>query len=148
MSTLKERLQEDMKLAMKSKEKAKLTTIRSILAAIKQKEIDEKIDPTDELVTQLLTKLAKQRKESIAQYQQANRDDLVEVEAFELSVIEQYLPKPLSEEEVAAVIEQAISEVGASSMKEMGRVMGVLQKSLQGKTDLSKVSQLVKEKLS
>lgn len=148
MSTLKERLQNDMKLAMKSKEKEKLTTIRSVLAAIKQKEIDEKVESTDELVTQLLTKLAKQRKESIAQYEKADRQDLLAIEAFELQVIEQYLPTPLNEEEIKQIIAETIKETSASSMKDMGRLMGALQGKLQGKADLSKVSQLVKLQLS
>lgn len=148
MSQLKSRLQEDMKSSMKAKEKEKLTTIRSILAAVKQKEIDERIEVDDAQLVQILTKLSKQRKESIAQFEKADRHDLAKHEAFELEIINQYLPKPLDEAEINAAIRQAIEQSGASSIKEMGKVMALLQKSLQGRADMSIVSRLVKENLS
>ena len=137
-----------MKTAMKAREKEKLATIRLILAAIKQKEVDERIEVSDQQVTEILDKMFKQRKESIEQFSKANRQDLVDKEAFEVDVIRSYLPEPLSEQEIAALIEQKIAEVDASSMKDMGKVMGLLKPIMQGRADMSQVSALIKKKLT
>ncbi len=147
-SELKLRVQADMKTAMKAREKEKLATIRLILAAIKQKEVDERIEVSDQQVTEILDKMFKQRKESIEQFSKANRQDLVDKEAFEVDVIRSYLPEPLSEQEIAALIEQKIAEVDASSMKDMGKVMGLLKPIMQGRADMSQVSALIKKKLT
>lgn len=148
MSELKARLQEDMKSALKAKEKLRLSTIRLILAAVKQREIDEKFVFDDSAMLALLEKLAKQRKESIAQYQLAGRDDLVAQEQAELEIIQSYLPEPLSEQEVLTMVDKIISESGAQSIKDMGKVMGLLKDELQGRADMSQVSGIIKEKLT
>ena len=148
MAELKQTLQDDMKQAMKSKEKERLSAIRFILNAIKQREIDERITLDDEQVLAILDKLAKQRRESISQFQEAKRDDLVAKEQFELTVIEQYLPAQLSEEEVDGLINKAITDTGASAMKDMGQVMAILKPELQGRADMGKVSQKVKAHLT
>lgn len=147
MSALKQRLQEDMKHAMKAKEKQRLAAIRLILAALKQKEVDERIVLDDDMIMAILRKLAKQRKESISQYQKAERLDLVAQEEFELDLINQYLPAPMSADDVAQCIDQAISQSDAQSIKDMGKVMAILQTQLQGGADMAEVSKLVKAKL-
>jgi len=148
MATLKERIQEDMKTAMRAQEKQRLGTIRLILAAIKQREVDERIELSDDDVLQILDKLTKQRRESITQYQKAKRQDLVEQEEFELGIIQEYLPAALSEKEVDALIAAAIESTGASSMKDMGKVMGQLKPQIQGRADGAVVSQKVKARLA
>ncbi len=137
-----------MKTAMKAREKEKLGTIRLILAAIKQKEVDERIEVSDQQVTEILDKMFKQRKESIEQFSKADRQDLVDKEAAEVEIIRGYLPEPLSEQDIATLIEQKIAEVDASSMKDMGKVMGLLKPIMQGRADMSQVSALIKKKLA
>ena len=148
MASLKIKLTEDMKAAMRAKEKERLGTIRMILAAVKQKEIDERVDVDDEAMLPILTKLAKQRRESIEQYQRAARDDLVAVEQFELDVIANYLPKPLSDEDLLTLVAQCIAESGAESVKDMGKVMALIKSKAQGRADMGKVSKLIKVKLN
>lgn len=148
MSELKARLVDDMKTAMKAGEKDRLTTIRLLLAAIKQKEVDDRKDLDDGDVLAILTKQAKQRRESIAQYEAAGRDDLIAVEAFELTIIDQYLPQPLSEDELRSIVADALSETGASSMAQMGQVMNIVRAKAAGRADMGLVSKLVKDALS
>lgn len=143
-SLLTERIREDLKDAMKAKKKDRLAAIRLILAAIKQREIDERATLDDQQVTALLDRMIKQRRESISQYEQAGRDDLAGREAFEIAIIEQYLPEALSEEELAALIRNAIEQAGANSMKEMGKVMTILRPKVQGRADMAGVSAQVK----
>ena len=146
-SALKEQLVSDMKTTMKSGDKARLLVIRTILAAIKQIEVDERIDLDDARVNAVLDKMAKQRRESISQFEKANRTDLVDIELAELAIIKNYLPEALSDEEIESFISQAIETSGASDMKQMGQVMGILKPKLQGRADMGKVSQLIKSKL-
>jgi uncharacterized protein YqeY len=145
--SLKDRIQQEMKDAMRSGDKPRLGTIRLILAAIKQKEVDERIELGDAEVTGVLDKMAKQRRESISQFEQAGRDDLVQQEAFELTLIQEYLPEQLSEAEINALIDAAMSDTGASSIKDMGKVMGQLKPKLQGRADMGAVSALIKARL-
>ncbi len=146
-SALKQQLTADMKAAMKSGDKSRLMVIRSILAAIKQIEVDERIELDDARVNAVLDKMAKQRRESIAQFEQAGRSDLVEVEQAELAIIQTYLPAALSDDEIAALIDQAIASTGATEMKQMGQVMGMLKPKMQGRADMGQVSQLIKSRL-
>jgi uncharacterized protein YqeY len=145
---LKIRIQDDIKAAMKAKEKARLATLRLISAAIKQREVDERAELDDTQVLAVLEKMIKQRRDSIAQYQNAGRQELAEQEQSEIAIIEAYMPEGLSEEEIAAMIEAAIGETGAASMRDMGKVMGLLKPKMQGRADIGKVSGLVKQKLS
>lgn len=147
-SAIKTKIQEDMKNAMRSQEKDRLSAIRLILAALKQREVDERIELTDEHVLAILDKMLKQRRESIAQYTTANRQDLVQKEQDEVAVIQQYLPSQLSAEEVDALIEEVIKESGASTARDMGKVMGLLKPKVQGRADVAIVSRKVKERLS
>ncbi len=147
-SPLKERITADMKAAMRNKEKQRLQAIRLILAAIKQREVDERRDLDDSELVALLNKMAKQRRESIEQYRNADRQDLVEQEQFELEIIQAYLPSALSEAEIDALIAEAMADTGASSMRDMGKVMGILKPKLQGRADLGAVSSKVKAQLS
>ena len=146
-SALKSRLVADMKSSMKSGDKGRLLVIRNMLSAIKQIEVDERIELDDARVIAVLDKMSKQRRESIAQFTIAGRDDLIQIETAELEIIQEYLPEALSEEDVNAAIEDAIGSSGASSMKDMGKVMGILKPTLQGRADMSKVSQLIKSRL-
>lgn len=146
--TIKERLNNDVKDAMRAKDKNLLTTLRLITAAVKQIEVDERIDVSEERMLVILDKMSKQRKESIAQYEKANRDDLVAQEQFELGIIAQYLPEPLSAEEVEQLVSEAITATGAEKMADMGKVMGQLKTKLQGRADMTQVSALIKAKLS
>ena len=148
MSQLKQLITDDMKLALKAQDKAALKAIRMILGAIKQKEIDERIDLNDGQVMAVIQKMVKQRKDSISQFSDAGRTDLVEVEEAELSIINNYMPKQLSEAEIDAAVVKAISDSGADSMKDMGKLMGILKGQLDGKADMGKVSQLIKSKLN
>lgn len=147
-SAIKEQITEDMKTAMRSQDKDRLGVIRLILAALKQREVDERIVLSDEQVLAALDKMLKQRRESIAQYQTANRLDLSEKEEFEITVIQKYLPTQLSDAEIDALLESAIQESGAESMRDMGKVMGVLRPKVQGRADVALVSNKVKERLS
>ncbi|WP_058533546.1 GatB/YqeY domain-containing protein [Legionella saoudiensis] len=146
--TIKERLNNDIKDAMRAKDKNLLTTLRLITAAVKQIEVDERIEVDEERMLAILDKMSKQRKESISQYEKANRDDLVAQEQFELSVIAKYLPEPLSAAEIEKLVQDAITSTGAEKMADMGKVMAQLKPSLQGRADMSHVSTLIKAKLS
>ncbi len=147
-NSLKQRITEDMKAAMKSGDKPRLAAIRLLQAAIKQREVDERVELDDVQVLAVVDKLGKQRRDSIEQYQKAGRQDLVDQEAFELEVLQGYLPAALDEAEIAQMIERAIADSGASSPRDMGKVMGLLKPAMQGRADLSAVSALVKQKLS
>ena len=148
MSKLKQLITDDMKLAMKAQDKSALKAIRMILGAIKQKEIDERINLDDTQVLAVIQKMVKQRKDSISQFSDAGRTDLVEVEEAELSIINNYMPKQLSDAEIEAAVVKAIADSGADSMKDMGKLMGILKGQLDGKADMGQVSQLIKSKLS
>jgi uncharacterized protein YqeY len=146
--TLKERITEDMKAAMRAKESARLSAIRLLLAAMKQKEVDERIGLDDAAVIAIVEKLLKQRRESVVQYEAAGRNDLASGEKFEIEVLTAYLPQRMGEAEVAQAIQAAIAETGAASAKDMGKVMGLLKSRLAGRADMSQVSALVKAKLA
>lgn len=133
---------------MRSKDKDKLGALRLIQAAFKQKEVDERIELDDQQAIAILDKMAKQHRDSIEQFSQANRDDLVEKEQYELDIIETYLPAQLSEAEIKEMIETAIADTGAESMKDMGKVMGKLKGELQGRADMSQVSGMIKARLN
>jgi len=146
--TLKTRLQDDMKSSMKSGNKERLGVIRLMLSAIKQIEVDERIELDNNRITAVLDKMAKQRRESIAQFDSAGRDDLTAIEQAELEIILEYLPEALSDEEINDLVEQSISATGAATIKDMGKLMGMLKPQLQGRADMGKVSQLIKSRLS
>jgi uncharacterized protein YqeY len=148
MSDLKQQINDDVKDAMRSKAKERLATLRLITASIKQKEVDERIELDDSQVLAVLDKMTKQRRDSIEQYQKANREDLASKEEAEIDIIQQYLPKALSDDEIASLVDEAITESGAADIKDMGKVMCVLKPQLQGRADMGKVSGLVKQKLS
>jgi uncharacterized protein YqeY len=145
---LKQRITEDMKTAMKSQDKPRLATVRLILAAMKQREVDERIELSDADIAAILNKMLKQRRDSITQYQAASRQDLVDQETFEVNVIQAYLPAQMSEADVEKLVQAAIAECGAKSAADMGKVMAIVKPKIQGKADLSVVSQLVKTHLS
>jgi uncharacterized protein YqeY len=147
-STLKPQLTSDMKSSMKSGDKHRLGVVRLILAAIKQIEVDERIELDNARILSVLDKMAKQRRESISQFGAANRDDLVAVEEAEIEIIKEYLPEALSDSEINDLVEQSIAATGAESIKDMGKLMGVLKPQLQGRADMGKVSQLIKSRLS
>ena len=146
--SLKDRITEDMKTAMRAKDSARLSTIRLLLAAIKQREVDERVTVDDGQVLAIVEKLIKQRRDSIEQFQRANRQDLVEQESFELSVLEGYQPEQASPEELAAEVDQAIAATGAAGPSDMGKVMAVLKPKLAGLADMAAVSALVKARLA
>lgn len=146
--SFKERLTEDVKVALKGGEKAKLAALRLISAAVKQYEVDHRVSLEDGAALELLTKMAKQRRESISQFQSAGRDDLVAQEQFELDIILAYLPQPLTEAEVEAAVLAAIAETGAAGVRDMGKVMGVLNPRIKGRADMAAVSALVKARLA
>ncbi|WP_454785475.1 GatB/YqeY domain-containing protein [Legionella sp. WA2024007413] len=146
--TIKERLNNDVKDAMRAKDKELLSTLRLITAAVKQVEVDERIEVDDERMLVILDKMSKQRKESIAQYEKANRNDLVAQEQFELDIIKKYLPEPLSEAEIKQMVQDAIASTGAEKMADMGKVMAILKPSLQGRADMAQVSAMIKAQLS
>ena len=148
MSDLKHRINEDVKTAMRSKEKDRLAALRLITAAIKQREVDERISLDDGQVMAVLNKMAKQHRDSIEQYTSAQRMDLVEKEQFELDIILGYLPRPLDAAEISARIDEIIAATGAVGMKDMGKVMGQLKSALQGRADMGQVSALVKARLT
>jgi len=148
MSDLKAKLVLDIKTAMKAKEKDKLATLRLILATIKQKEVDERIELTDKDILIILQKMQKQRKESIAQFKLGNREDLIAQEKLEMDIIQTYLPEQLNENEVVEIVKKTIVETNAQSMQDMGKLMGVLKGKLDGRADMSFVSQLIKKSLS
>jgi len=146
--TLKSRLQDDMKSSMKSGNKERLGVIRLMLAAIKQIEVDERIELDNDRITTVLDKMAKQRRESISQFDSAGRDDLTAIEQAELKIILEYLPEALSDAEINDLVEQSINATGAVTIKDMGKLMGILKPQLQGRADMGKVSQLIKARLS
>jgi uncharacterized protein len=146
--TLKERINEDMKAAMRAKESAKLSAIRLLLAAMKQKEVDERVTLDDAQVLAIVEKQIKQRKDSISQYETAKRDDLVAAEKFELDILSAYLPAQADAGEIASVIAAAIAETGAKSPADMGKVMGIAKTKLAGRADMGEVSKQIKAKLS
>ena len=146
--SLKQRLTDDMKAAMKAGEKERLGTIRLMNAAIKQKEVDERIEVDDTQVLAILEKMMKQRKDSVSQFEAANREDLAVIERAEMAIIEQYLPAKLGEAEVLAVIDAVIAETGATGPADMGKLMGALKPKLAGQADMGLVSALVKKKFS
>ncbi|HBN23251.1 MAG TPA: glutamyl-tRNA amidotransferase [Holosporales bacterium] len=148
MSDLKQRLSDDMKTAMRAKEKDLLLTVRTILAAIKQQEVDTREDLNDTDVLAILDKLSKQRRESISQFKDAGREDLVAQEEMELGFIQRYLPEPLSDDEVQSLVTDAITSSGAESMKDMGKVMAILKPQMQGRADMGKISGIIKSALA
>ena len=145
---LKAQLTDDMKTAMKAGDKERLAVIRLILAALKQREIDERIEITDEVVLAVMEKMLKQRKDSITQFNAAGRDDLSKIEIFESSIIQTYMPQPFSSEEVQAFVAQAIIDTGATGPQEMGKVIAALKPQLAGRADMGVVSGLVKNALT
>ena len=146
--TLKERITEDMKAAMRARETARLSAIRLLLAAIKQKEVDERVVLDDAAVVAIIDKMLKQRRDSIAQYEGAGRGDLADAEKFEAELLTGYMPAGLSAEEVAEAVGAALVETGASAPGDMGKVMAVLKPKLAGRADMTEVSRLVKARLS
>jgi uncharacterized protein YqeY len=146
--SLKERITEDMKAAMRAGEKQRLGLIRMITSAIKQREVDERIVVDDTQVLSVLEKMIKQRKESLVQFQAGNRQDLVEKEAAEIALLQGYLPSQLSAAEIDALINEAVAASGATSIKDMGKVMAVVKTKAQGRADLGKVGAIIKAKLS
>jgi len=148
MPVLKQQLTDDMKAAMKGGDKPRLAIIRLINAAIKQREVDERVEMDDDQVLAILDKMVKQRRDSITQYEQAGRTELADQEQFEIGVIQEYLPAALSEAEIAALVDEAIAASDASGMQAMGKIMGTLKPKLQGRADIGAVSALVKQKLA
>lgn len=137
-----------MKDALRGRDKPRLGVIRLILAAVKQREVDERIELDDAQINAVLDKMSKQRRDSLEQFEKAGRDDLVEQEKFELGILKAYLPEPLSDAEIGALIEEAVQTTGASSIKDMGRVMGLLKSKLQGRADMGAVSGKIKARLT
>jgi uncharacterized protein YqeY len=148
MMTLKQQITEDMKAAMRAKETARLGAIRLLLAACKQREVDERIELSDADVVAIIEKMNKQRRDSISQYEAAGRQDLAEVEKFEMSVLAAYMPQQLSDAEISAVVSAAIASTGAAGPQDMGKVMGVVKPKLAGQADMGKVSALIKAQLT
>jgi uncharacterized protein len=144
---LKQRIQDDMKTAMKAGDKPRLGAVRLILAAIKQREVDERVELDDTQVLAVLDKMVKQRRDSVAQYAAAGREDLAAVERFEIEVCQGYLPQPLGEEAIGALVEAAIAATGAAGMKDMSKVMAQLRPQVQGRADMGAVSALIKRRL-
>ncbi|UCV23451.1 GatB/YqeY domain-containing protein [Ferribacterium limneticum] len=146
--SLKARITEDMKSAMKAKETAKLSAIRLLLAALKQKEVDERVELDDAAVVAIIEKLTKQRKDSVTQYEAAGRQELADAEKFEIAVLAVYLPEKMSPEETAAAVAAAVAATGAKGPADMGKLMAVLKPQLAGKADMAEVSKLVKAALA
>ena len=145
---LKDRLQEDMKSALRARDKERLSALRLMLAAVKQREVDERISLNDTQVIGVLDRMLKQRRESIAQYEQAGRQDLADKEAFEAEVIQSYMPEALSDDEIDAMIASAIAATGAQSVRDMGKVMALIKDQAQGRADMATISALVRAKLA
>jgi uncharacterized protein YqeY len=148
MSEIKSRLTTDIKTAMKSGDKPRLAVLRLISSAVKQREVDERLDTDDSAMIQILDKMAKQRRESIEQFESAERQDLADAEMAELAIIQDYLPAQLSDSEIDTLINDAISATGAESIRDMGKVMGTLKPQLQGRADMSAVSARIKDRLN
>ncbi|MDO6460541.1 GatB/YqeY domain-containing protein [Granulosicoccaceae sp. 1_MG-2023] len=147
MSELKKRITDDIKAAMKGSDKTRLGTLRMISAAIKQREVDERIELSDEQILTVLDKMSKQRRESIAQYDAAGRDDLSAVEKNELAIIQEFLPAQLTDEEIDALIKDALAATGAADIKDMGKVMGFVKPKAQGRADMSQISARIRAQL-
>ena len=145
--TLKQQITEDMKTAMRAKEVARLGTIRLLLSAMKQREVDERIELSDEQVVAIIEKMLKQRRDSISQYEAAKRQDLADAEKFEVSVLQGYMPQPLSDGEIDAMLCAAVASSGAAGVKDMGKVMAIVKPQMAGRADMGKVSALIKSKL-
>lgn len=145
---LKSRIKDDMKVAMRAKDKERLIVIRTILAAIKQIEVDERVELDNERIVVVLDKMLKQRRESIKQFNEAGRTDLSDIEEAEVLVIQSFLPKALSEDEIKELVEQAITAAAAESVKDMGKVMGILKPQMLGRADMSVVGKLIKARLA
>lgn len=148
MSQLQQTIKADMIAAMKAGKKDRLAVLRLIMSALKQVEVDERIELDDTRVTAIIDKMCKQRRESISQFEKANRDDLIKVEQDELIILSEYLPEALSDAEIEQLINSAIDKTGAKSIKEMGKVMGILKPQLQGRADMGAVSQQIKNRLN
>ena len=146
--SLKQQITEDMKSAMRARETARLGAIRLLLAAMKQREVDERIELTDSDMFAIIDKMLKQRRDSISQFEAAGRQDLADVEKFEVSVLQTYMPQQLSEAEIVAAIAEAMAATGAAGPQDMGKVMGVVKPKLAGRADMGKVSGLIKAQLS
>ncbi|MBN3002728.1 GatB/YqeY domain-containing protein [Chromobacterium alkanivorans] len=146
--SLKQRISDDMKSAMKARESDKLAAIRLLLAAIKQKEVDERVELDDAGVVAVIDKMLKQRRDSVSQYEAAQRQDLADKEKFEMNVLMAYMPQQLSAEEVDAVVAKAVADSGAAGMQDMGKVMGLLRPQLAGRADMAQVSACIKAKLA
>lgn len=147
MSTLVANIKEAVKAAMRAKEKERLNALRLITSEFKRVEVDERIEIDDARALAILDKMLKQRRDSLAQYEAAGRDDLAAVEQFEMSVISEYMPEPLSDDELAKLVADAIAQSGAASMQDMGKVMGILKPQVQGRADMAQISQQVKSQL-
>ena len=145
---IKDRIREDMKAAMRSHDAARLSTIRLLLAAIKQREIDEQIESTDDDVMAVIAKMVKQRRDSVEQYRAGGREDLAQTEQAEIDVRQAYLPQALTDEEIAAIIDEATAAVGLTGMAAMGKVMALVKPRVNGRADLGKVSALIKARLT
>ncbi|MCE9633848.1 MAG: GatB/YqeY domain-containing protein [Methylophilales bacterium] len=145
--SLKTQISEDMKTAMRAKDSARLSAVRLLLSAMKQREVDERIELTDTQVIEIIEKMLKQRRDSISQYEAANRNDLADVEKFEVGVLTSYLPQAFTEAEVNTIIENAIKESGADGVKDMGKVMALVKPQIVGRADMGKVSGLIKARL-
>lgn len=146
--SIRQTISDDMKTFMRAKDSARLGAIRLLQAAIKQKEVDERIELNDDQIFSVIQKMLKQRKDSIEAYQKASRQDLIDQEQLEIEVLSKYMPEPLSEEEINQYIEEAIMTTAASDMKDMGKVVGILKSKVAGRADMAEVSKLVRQKLS
>lgn len=146
--SIKQTISEDMKTLMRAKDTARLGAVRLLQASIKQKEVDERIELTDDQVLSVIQKMLKQRKDSIEAYQKANRQDLIDQEQLEIDVLTKYMPEPLSDAEVSKIIDDVIAEVNAKDMKDMGKVVGILKSQISGRADMGQVSKIVREKLT
>jgi len=146
--SLKQQITEDMKTAMRAKDTARLGAIRLLLAAMKQREVDERIELSDTDVVVIIEKMIKQRRDSISQFEAANRQELADIEKFEITVLQTYMPQAMTDAEVTTAVDEAVAASGAKSPQEMGKVIALLKPKLAGRTDMGKVSALVKARLS
>lgn len=146
--SIKQTISEDMKTFMRAKDTARLGAVRLLQASIKQKEIDDRVELTDDQVLSVIQKMLKQRKDSIEAYQKADRQDLIDQEQLEIDVLSKYMPEPLTDDEVSKIIDEVISEVNATDMKDMGKVVGLLKSKISGRADMGQVSKIVREKLT
>ncbi|MDC6486698.1 GatB/YqeY domain-containing protein [Methylophilaceae bacterium] len=146
--SIKQTISEDMKTFMRAKDTARLGAVRLLQASIKQKEIDDRVELADDQVLSVIQKMLKQRKDSIEAYQKADRQDLIDQEQLEIDVLSKYMPEPLTDDEVSKIIDEVISEVNATDMKDMGKVVGVLKSKISGRADMGQVSKIVREKLT